>query len=144
MRKHSLLFSTLMSLFVAACGDSGSSTGDNSGGAGSTSTTTGTGGAAAGTGGGATTGTGGATAGTGGATAGTGGATAGTGGAGGATGAGGGLGFLEVCTSNDQCASGLCHDFPSKGMFCTITCMSNGDCPQPSTGCNGMGVCKAP
>jgi hypothetical protein len=43
------------------------------------------------------------------------------------------------CASPDQC-----FDFPNRGMYCTHTCSANTDCAPPSTGCNGMGVCKAP
>jgi len=75
-----------------------------------------------------------------------------TGGAGGSGGAGGGggtggtelLGFMETCTTNAECESGLCHTYNAKGMKCTIPCQVDGDCPLPSPGCNMMGVCKAP
>jgi hypothetical protein len=55
------------------------------------------------------------------------------------------LPFMARCTDNGQCASGLCHPYPARGAsFCTIPCTRDGDCPAPSPGCNGMGVCKAP
>jgi hypothetical protein len=56
----------------------------------------------------------------------------------------GGLAFLAVCTSNAECASGLCFNFNAKGLHCTHTCQSATDCEAPSPGCNGMNVCKAP
>jgi hypothetical protein len=37
-----------------------------------------------------------------------------------------------------------CFDFPNRGKFCTHPCTSPTQCALPSTGCNGMGVCKAP
>jgi len=57
---------------------------------------------------------------------------------------GGLLPFLAACTQNAQCTTGLCFDFPAKGDFCTKPCTSPADCPAPSPGCNGKGVCKAP
>ncbi len=72
-------------------------------------------------------------------------ASAAAGGAGGGGGAGGSLlGFLEPCEENEQCESALCHEYPAKGTFCTAACDSPEDCPPPSSGCNMMGVCKAP
>lgn len=52
------------------------------------------------------------------------------------------LPFGTSCLGNAQCASGLCFDYAVKGTFCTKTCSSNADCPPPSLGCNGMGVCR--
>ena len=66
-----------------------------------------------------------------------------TGGAGG-TGGAALLGFMETCTEDEECESGLCHNYNAKGPKCTIPCQSDGDCPLPSPGCNNMGVCKAP
>lgn len=57
---------------------------------------------------------------------------------------GGGRGFLEACETNDQCDTELCHVFQAKGMFCSQPCEGPEDCPAPSSGCNGMGICKAP
>jgi hypothetical protein len=37
-----------------------------------------------------------------------------------------------------------CFDFPNRGKFCTHPCTTAAQCALPSTGCNGMGVCKAP
>ncbi len=54
------------------------------------------------------------------------------------------LGFLEVCELDEQCASNVCHEFPAKGMFCSQACDGPEDCPPPSSGCNMMGICKAP
>ena len=58
--------------------------------------------------------------------------------------AAGGLPFLAACTSNAECASGLCFNFNAKGLHCTHSCQSATDCEAPSPGCNGMNVCKAP
>lgn len=53
--------------------------------------------------------------------------------------------FMEACASTEQCMTGLiCFNFNAKGMFCTHDCTAAADCAAPSTGCNGMGVCKAP
>jgi hypothetical protein len=71
----------------------------------------------------------------------------GSGGAGGAGGAGGPtlLGFMEECTTDEDCESGNCFFYPGKGVsLCTLSCTTATDCPPPSPGCNGMGVCKAP
>lgn len=70
----------------------------------------------------------------------------GAGGDGGATGSGGAplQGFLEDCALAEECESGICHNFPAKGPKCTLQCAGPADCPPPSTGCNMMGVCKAP
>jgi hypothetical protein len=46
------------------------------------------------------------------------------------------------CWDNAQCTTGICFAFGPKGQFCTKTCSSNADCPAPSLGCNGMGVCR--
>jgi hypothetical protein len=46
------------------------------------------------------------------------------------------------CWDNAQCASGICFDYAVKGQFCTVRCTTNADCPPPSLGCNGMGVCR--
>jgi len=57
-------------------------------------------------------------------------------------------GFLEPCTTNDDCTSGRCQEYPGKGsQLCTNACTASTattDCPPPSTGCNNQGVCKAP
>lgn len=70
----------------------------------------------------------------------------GEGGAGGAGGAGGEalLDFMEPCDEDAQCETGLCFPFNAKGPHCTKPCTTPDECPPPSTGCNMMGVCKAP
>jgi hypothetical protein len=60
---------------------------------------------------------------------------------------GGGLaGFLEPCTGNEDCESGLCHEYnsPPDTFLCTLPCDGPEDCPPPSAGCNMMGICKKP
>jgi hypothetical protein len=54
------------------------------------------------------------------------------------------LEYLEACQTNEQCQSGLCFNFNQKGPHCTKECTTAAECPAPSPGCNGMGVCKAP
>jgi len=46
------------------------------------------------------------------------------------------------CWDNAQCLSGICFDYRVRGTFCTQRCWTNGDCPPPANGCNGMGVCR--
>ena len=61
---------------------------------------------------------------------------------------GGGLVFMSSCSTAlgaPPCPAGTsCDDFPAKGQFCSKPCKVAMDCPAPSTGCNMMGVCKAP
>jgi hypothetical protein len=58
-------------------------------------------------------------------------------------GAGGLAGFLAPCSANADCASMLCHYYPGVGSsFCSKPCSTAADCPAPSPGCNGMGVCR--
>ncbi len=65
--------------------------------------------------------------------------------AGGAGGGGGGLlPFLSECATDDECDTGLCHPFNAKGPHCSHPCELDTDCEPPSTGCNGMGICKVP
>ena len=55
--------------------------------------------------------------------------------------------FLAPCTDAEECASGLCQQFPAKGSLCSNRCTvqtAGVDCPPPSPGCNPQGVCKAP
>ena len=57
--------------------------------------------------------------------------------------------FLEPCSTNTDCISGLCFTYNEAaiGKRCSKTCMAATaatDCPAPSAGCNGMGVCKHP
>jgi len=54
------------------------------------------------------------------------------------------LGFGASCWDNLQCASDLCFDYKARGQFCSQICKQNADCPTPSPGCNGMGVCRQP
>jgi hypothetical protein len=56
----------------------------------------------------------------------------------------GDLPFLAVCTSNEECATGLCFNFNARGLHCTHACESAAECEAPSPGCNNMNVCKAP
>jgi hypothetical protein len=65
---------------------------------------------------------------------------------GGAGGQGGAplLPFMDPCDDDAQCVTGLCHPFNAKGPHCTKPCNGDDDCPAPSTGCNNMGICKAP
>ncbi|HEY3817191.1 MAG TPA: hypothetical protein VGL81_08475 [Polyangiaceae bacterium] len=48
----------------------------------------------------------------------------------------------STCWDNAQCASMICFDYQIRGTFCTQLCLTAGDCPPPSNGCNGMGVCR--
>lgn len=68
----------------------------------------------------------------------------GGGGAGGGEGGGELLPFMSACEQDEQCSTGLCFNFAAKGPHCSHPCESAADCEPPSTGCNGMGVCKAP
>jgi hypothetical protein len=52
--------------------------------------------------------------------------------------------FMEDCTSNDECETGLCYQYNEGPQLCTHACTMNSDCELPSPGCNGMGVCKRP
>ncbi len=64
--------------------------------------------------------------------------------AGGAGGSSGG-GFGDPCPNgNEDCVSGVCHNFPQQGgMLCTELCGQGlPECPPPSSGCNMMGYCK--
>jgi hypothetical protein len=56
----------------------------------------------------------------------------------------GDLPFLAACTASEQCATGLCFNFNSRGLHCTHACESGAECAAPSPGCNNMNVCKAP
>ena len=57
-------------------------------------------------------------------------------------------GLFASCTSDADCESGLCREYPSKGgLLCTKACTgatAATDCPPPATGCNNQGICKAP
>ena len=52
------------------------------------------------------------------------------------------LPFGSECLFNAQCASNICFLYRVKGQFCTQPCHCNADCPPPSLGCGGMGVCR--
>jgi hypothetical protein len=54
------------------------------------------------------------------------------------------LPFMSACGKNEECETGLCFNFPSKGPHCTRSCTQPTDCPPPSLGCNPQSVCKAP
>ncbi len=56
----------------------------------------------------------------------------------------GSLPFLAECNPSypQECESGLCFNFNSHGPHCSISCAAPADCPAPSSGCSGMGVCK--
>jgi hypothetical protein len=47
------------------------------------------------------------------------------------------------CLNNAQCASNICFYYRVKGQFCTQLCNVDSDCPPPSPGCGGQGVCRA-
>lgn len=54
--------------------------------------------------------------------------------------------YMERCsTSPDNCVEPeMCFVFNMKGPICTHACDTADECPAPSTGCNNMGICKAP
>lgn len=52
--------------------------------------------------------------------------------------------LFEPCEVNDNCASGLCFTYGDKTMRCSLPCDASSDCPAPSPGCSGMGVCRTP
>jgi hypothetical protein len=54
------------------------------------------------------------------------------------------LPFMSPCEKNEECVTGNCFPFNSKGPHCTKPCTQATDCPPPSTGCSNMGVCKSP
>ena len=59
------------------------------------------------------------------------------------------LPFMCPCTIMDvdpcdEAAGETCFAFNDKGPHCTRECEGDDDCEAPSTGCSGMGVCKAP
>ena len=51
-------------------------------------------------------------------------------------------GFLEVCSEDGECETGLCFPYNAFGPHCTTPCDKDSECPPPSPGCSGMGVCK--
>jgi hypothetical protein len=54
------------------------------------------------------------------------------------------LPFASPCLRNAQCASNICFLYRVKGQFCTTFCACDSDCPPPSLGCGGQGVCRMP
>lgn len=56
----------------------------------------------------------------------------------------GDLPFMSECVDDSDCQTGLCFSFNVKGDFCTHACDMDFECEDPSPGCNGKGVCKAP
>ena len=50
--------------------------------------------------------------------------------------------FGAECLFNAQCTSNICFLYRVKGQFCTQFCACNSDCPPPSLGCGGQGVCR--
>jgi hypothetical protein len=62
-----------------------------------------------------------------------------------AVGSDAGLPLYAACDGGAQCMTGICFYYPARATsVCTKTCASANDCPAPSTGCNGMSVCKIP
>lgn len=54
------------------------------------------------------------------------------------------LPLYEVCTDSSECESNLCFMYGNGERRCTKTCDTPADCPDPSPGCSGMGVCQRP
>lgn len=52
------------------------------------------------------------------------------------------LPFLAPCGEDEQCETGLCYPFNAKGPHCSKACSGPADCPAPSPGCSGKGICK--
>lgn len=52
------------------------------------------------------------------------------------------LPYASTCLSNAQCTSNICFLYRVKGQFCTQFCACDSDCPPPSLGCGGQGVCR--
>ena len=53
--------------------------------------------------------------------------------------------LYDSCTTNEECADFcLCYTFGMGQMICTKACTMDTDCPAPSPGCNGMGICRRP
>jgi hypothetical protein len=50
--------------------------------------------------------------------------------------------LYTACEQDADCDSGLCYSFNARGPHCTQACEDADDCPPPSSGCNGKGVCK--
>ena len=56
------------------------------------------------------------------------------------------LKFMDPCTAGEDttCETNLCFVFNKRGPHCSVACTRDCECPAPSGGCSGMGVCKAP
>jgi hypothetical protein len=56
----------------------------------------------------------------------------------------GSLPYLAECNPSysEECETGLCFNFNAHGAHCSMPCTTADDCPAPSSGCSGMGVCK--
>jgi hypothetical protein len=52
------------------------------------------------------------------------------------------LPYSSPCLFNQQCTTGICFLYKVKGQFCTQFCACDSDCPPPSLGCGGQGVCR--
>ncbi len=51
--------------------------------------------------------------------------------------------FGATCTNGDECDSGTCFEYGSKGTLCTEECPEDpAECPNDGLGCNDKGVCK--
>lgn len=53
------------------------------------------------------------------------------------------LPFMDTCADDGECETCTCHAF-GRGSFCTHECDGPEDCPPPSTGCGGIGLCRPP
>lgn len=57
------------------------------------------------------------------------------------------LALFAPCAKDEECASGKCSSYGDGRTLCTYACKVEteaSDCPAPSRGCNGQGVCKPP
>jgi len=56
----------------------------------------------------------------------------------------GSLAFGDDCSSNEQCASGVCFEFGDGSRLCSSTCTADDQCPDGSRGqhCNDQGYCR--
>lgn len=52
------------------------------------------------------------------------------------------LPFGAPCTSNAQCSTQLCIQFPARGQRCSAACV-NHVCPVANTSCNRFDVCRS-
>lgn len=52
----------------------------------------------------------------------------------------------DLCTTEHDCTSGVCHSFSGEFMVCTQSCDGSNPCPNDKSGspgtCNAMGICK--